>query len=347
MKVADLLAARSQNWAELQHLCTIMDRRSKSRIPPEAINRFAALYRSACADLALADAYHLPPNTVAYLHQLVARAHSQLYRSRGIDLGQAIKEIFVNTPQRLFADNALRLAFLLFFGLFFLAYYLAFYMPEFADSVINFDGSTTQTDSLREMYSHGFDDGRDWWQSSSMAGFYISHNASIGIVCFASGLLFLGVGGLPTLSFNAIFLGAVFGYMDTTPQAQNFSEFTTAHGPFELTAIVLSAAAGMRLGFSLLNTGELTRMASLRKCGRETSPMIAAAVVLFIGAAVIEGFISPSALPYAFKAVVGAGSSAILLFYFIFLGWPWNEAKAKPAPTEFPAGSWEYAVSRS
>lgn len=347
MKVADLLAARSQNWAELQHLCSIMDRRSKRGIPPESINRFAALYRSACADLALADAYHLPPNTVAYLHQLVARAHSQLYRSRGIDMVGAIKEIFITTPQRLFNDNALRLAFLLFFGLFFLSYYLAFYLPDFADNVINFDGTTAQTDSLREMYSQGFE-GSDFGMSSYATGNYINHNASIGLVCFASGLLFLGVGGLPTLSFNAIFLGAVFGYMDTTPQAKNFSEFVTAHGPFELTAIVLSAAAGMRLGFSLLNTNGLSRMASLRKCGRETTPMIAAAVILFIGAAFIEGFISPSGVPYAFKAVVGASCSALLLFYFIFLGWPWNEVRTQPQPeSEYKAGTWEYAMSRS
>ncbi|MDA7979256.1 MAG: stage II sporulation protein M [Pirellulales bacterium] len=323
-----------------------MDRRNKRRIPPESINRFAALYRSACADLALADAYHLPPNTVAYLHQLVARAHNQLYRSRGIDFGAGMKEIFVTTPQRLFNDNSLRLAFFLFFGLFFLSYYLAYYLPDFANSVINFDGTTTQTDALREMYAQGFKESRSWTENSSMAGFYISHNASIGIVCFASGLLFLGVGGLPALTFNAIFLGAVFGYMDTTPQSQNFSEFVTAHGPFELTAIVLSAGAGMRLGFSLLNTQGLSRMASLRKCGRETTPMIAAAVMLFIGAAFIEGFISPSAAPYAFKAIVGAASSSLLLFYFVFLGWPWKESLGENEVTPHPAGSWEYAVTK-
>ena len=51
-----------------------------------------------------------------------------------------------------------------------------------------------------------------------------------------------------------IVLGAAFGHMGTVEQRDNFFQFVTAHGPFELTAIVLSAAAGMRLGFSLVDT---------------------------------------------------------------------------------------------
>ena len=77
MKVADLIAARQPNWIELEHLCGKM---GKSSMPPEDVHRFSTLYRAACADLALAEAYQLPPNTVVYLHRLVARAHNQLYR---------------------------------------------------------------------------------------------------------------------------------------------------------------------------------------------------------------------------------------------------------------------------
>ena len=45
-----------------------------------------------------------------------------------------------------------------------------------------------------------------------------------------------------------------------------------------------------------------------------------AAVVLFCLAAVIEGFLSPSAAPYPVKAGVALVSSAILLFYVVVLG---------------------------
>jgi uncharacterized membrane protein SpoIIM required for sporulation len=85
---------------------------------------------------------------------------------------------------------------------------------------------------------------------------------------------------------------------------------------------VISAGAGLRLGVSWLVTGGLTRAGALRNAGREAMPMMGAGVVLFLGAALIEGFISPSGLPYAVKAVVAVVCSGILMFYFVVLGFP-------------------------
>ncbi len=50
--------------------------------------------------------------------------------------------------------------------------------------------------------------------------------------------------------------------------------------------------------------------------------MIIAAGMLFVLAAFIEGFISPSSLSYTVKATVAILSTGALLFYFIALGFP-------------------------
>ena len=154
-----------------------------------------------------------------------------------------------------------------------------------------------------------------------MVGFYVMHNAGIGLRCFAFGIFF-GVGGLYAVLYNAATLGSVFGYMATTPQSDNFFHFVTAHGPFELTAVVLAAAAGMRMGFSLVDTRGLPRIASLRQAAQQAVPIIAVAVILFGMAAVIETFLSPSAAPYWIKAVVSVVSAGLLTFYFVVLGYP-------------------------
>jgi hypothetical protein len=39
-------------------------------------------------------------------------------------------------------------------------------------------------------------------------------------------------------------------------------------------------------------------------------------------AAFIEGYISPSTLPYPLKASVAVLSTSLLLFYFVILGYP-------------------------
>jgi uncharacterized membrane protein SpoIIM required for sporulation len=124
--------------------------------------------------------------------------------------------------------------------------------------------------------------------------------------------------------YNAIFLGACFGYMarPDVPEGENFFHFVTAHGPFELTAIVLSAGAGLRLGLAWIMPGNYSRYANLRKTGKEMMPVIMAAVILFVMAAFVEGFLSPSAAPYAVKAGVAILSTLLLAFYFIVLGFP-------------------------
>jgi len=324
MKVAELVAARRSDWKHLEVLCGKLERLRRKKLSGEQLARFATLYRAACADLALADAYQLPPTTVRYLNQLVGRAHNLLYRSRRFDFRAWGEEIFVNIPRRLFADRMLWLAMAVFWGFFLASMFLSSdWSPVsgFAERAIGED----QLRNMERMYSVPINAQQSSNGQSSnsgrpgMFGFYVQHNTSIGLRCFAMGLL-LGVGGLFATVFNAVMLGTVFGHMTTVPQADNFFDFVTAHGPFELTAIVLSAAAGMRLGFSLVSTGGLTRGDSLRRAGHEAMPTMAAAMVLFAGAALIEGFLSPSAVPYAVKASMAALCSTLLVFYFVVLG---------------------------
>ena len=312
MKVSDLLQSRVENWRQLEQLCTKMEGRSRRFVPAPAVGRFSALYRAACADLALADAYQLPPATVNYLHRLVARAHNQLYRSQTFDVRSWPHELFVEVPQRLFTDNCLRLAAFIFFGTFILAAALAYGSPDFAQQIAGKDALM----QMEELYSKPLPE--------LPTGLFIKHNCTIGLRCFAFGLVF-GVAGLYVTLYNAALLGTIFGHMARVPQAENFYQFVTAHAPFELTAIVLSAAAGMRLGFSLVQTHGLTRVASLRRAAKQAMPVMGAALLMFLLAAFIEAAISPSSAPYEVKAAVGIISSGMLMFYFVILGYPRGE----------------------
>jgi uncharacterized membrane protein SpoIIM required for sporulation len=104
--------------------------------------------------------------------------------------------------------------------------------------------------------------------------------------------------------------------------------FVTAHGTFELTAIALAAAAGLRIGSGWLITGGMTRLASLRLQALRAVPIMGASGVLFILAAFTEGLISPSGLPYLVKALFGMFASTLLMFYFIILGYPTGRSDA-------------------
>jgi uncharacterized membrane protein SpoIIM required for sporulation len=166
-----------------------------------------------------------------------------------------------------------------------------------------------------------------------MWGYYISHNASIGISCFVTMLFVLP--GMITLSFNAVQLGTVFGYMfrpELGDASVNFQNFVTAHGPFELTAIILSAGAGLKIGLSWIITGGLSRTDSLVRTAREALPIAMCAVVLFCLAAMIEGFISPTTtayMPWWIKGAIAVISSCLLMVYFVVLGYPRHESESE------------------
>jgi uncharacterized membrane protein SpoIIM required for sporulation len=340
MRVADRLAKREEAWRELDFLANRFEtgrvRRSRTKAPEviwidahepdyarrwressttdfEELVRMADLYRSACADLMLAEAHDLPRDTVAYLHALVARAHNVLYRSRGLGLSRWAKVLMTDVPRRLRSDPMLKIAFLAFYGTFVFFALLGMGRPGFAEQIVG----ENQLAGLRQMYSE-----TSWKQAdrndATMAGFYILNNARIGLQCYAWGLL-LGMGSLYVLLSEGIRNGAMFGYMATTSDAVRFFTFVTSHAPFELTAIVFSGAAGLRMGMGMIITKGQTRLASLQREARESLPIAGAATALFVLAAFLEGFISASSLPYAVKAAI-AIVSALLLIFYVMLG---------------------------
>lgn len=348
MKVADILERRRANWQELERLSGQMEQLRRRTMSAGELSRFAALYRSACADLALADAHQLPPSTQQYLHRLVGKAHNQLYRSRKFNLRAWGRILLEEVPQRIFHDRCVQLAVVLFYGLFFLSMALAHYSRDFAEGIIG----VRMMDYMENMHGGADDKDSDDSIASPMAvSFYIQHNTSIGLQCFVGGILVIP--GIATTIYNAALLGAVFGHMTNVPGVRdNFFEFVTAHGPFELTAIALAAGGGLRLGMGWLYTtirradlridrqrakyspddesdsddnldeAPLTRSSSLVRAGVQAMPIMGASIILFFLAALIEGFISPSILPYWTKATIAVLSTLLLLFYFVVLGFP-------------------------
>ena len=104
--------------------------------------------------------------------------------------------------------------------------------------------------------------------------------------------------------------------VDADVQA-HFFEFVTAHGPFELVGIMLSGAAGLRLGLGMIITKGLPRLESLQQSARQAVPLMCVASISVALAAPIEAFISPSSLSMNAKISVHVLSCIIILGYFL------------------------------
>lgn len=318
--IAETVEKRRRDWQRLEQLIEQLGSGKLRHTPGMQVAQLSELYRSVCADLAMSDQYRLSPETTDYLHGLVAKAHHTLYRSQRFRYRQWMDVLFYVAPRQIFSDRCVHLCAMLFFGLFCLSTYLAYHesaFPGFAERVL---GEET-IDSTEKMFSERDQRARGASENFFMVAFYIYNNTGIGLTCFALGPLIIP--GLMATVYNAVVLGATFGYM-ARPEAlggDSFLNFVTAHGAFELTAIALAAAAGLRIGTGWMFTGGLSRSASLQLRAREAVPVMAASGVLFFLAALTEGLLSPTNVPYLFKASWLIFSSTLLMIYFVVLGY--------------------------
>jgi uncharacterized membrane protein SpoIIM required for sporulation len=153
-----------------------------------------------------------------------------------------------------------------------------------------------------------------------MFGFYIRNNIGIGFRIFASGLL-AGVGAVFFLLYNGISIGAVIGHLDNIGFASTLYPFMIAHGAFELTAIVLAGAAGLRLGLALIAPGRHSRRAALALAAKTAMPIVYGFTGMLVIAAGLEAFWSPRhTLPLGLRYGVGAAMWVLVGIYLLGAG---------------------------
>jgi uncharacterized membrane protein SpoIIM required for sporulation len=156
----------------------------------------------------------------------------------------------------------------------------------------------------------------DW----AMFGYYIRNNVGVAFQCFAGGL-FVGLGSIFFLAVNGAFGGALAGYLTERGLGSTFYSFVATHSAFELTAIVLAGAAGLRLGHSLLAPGRLTRVHALILASRDAVVIVYGVTAMLIVAAGVEAFWSSANwLSPTLKYGVASLCWAAVFGYFIFQG---------------------------
>jgi uncharacterized membrane protein SpoIIM required for sporulation len=317
-------ARYAADWTTLQEQVRLyMEARRKrgggdAHLPGE---QFAALYRRVCEQLSLARERAYPAYLVDRLERLAADAHQLIYQ-QGASFGLAgLREFLLRGFPRcvrrhsryVWAATLLLAVPTLAIGV------LMSQRPELILTVVD----AAQARSFEYMYSDAADNiGRpeDVATNWGAFGHYISNNIGVAFRCFAGGL-FLGVGSIFFLVYNGALAGAVGGFLTERGLGHNFYSFVATHAAFELTAIVLSGAAGLRIGHALLAPGRLTRRDSLVRATREVTPLIYGFVVMLLVAAAIEAFWSSARwLPDGVKYAVAAACWAGVLAYFTWQG---------------------------
>src|SRR3954454_22144804 len=83
----------------------------------------------------------------------------------------------------------------------------------------------------------------------------------------------------------------------------------------ELTSVVIAGAAGLRLGWSIVDPGDRPRRDALQEEGRRAVVLVFGTVCTLLVAGTIEGFVTGSALPTSVRGGIGVTVEVSFLLY--------------------------------
>ncbi|MEZ4640243.1 MAG: stage II sporulation protein M [Caldilineaceae bacterium] len=112
-------------------------------------------------------------------------------------------------------------------------------------------------------------------------------------------------------------IGGVFGLLQAHGMSGGLAEFVVAHGFIELSVIFLAGGCGLYVGEAIIRPGLLSRKDALVQRARVAVSIVLGCVPLLVLAGIIEGFISPSGLPWIVKTAVGVGTGVALYWYWL------------------------------
>jgi uncharacterized membrane protein SpoIIM required for sporulation len=316
-------ALYQEEWQELETLLDrVLGRKRGQRGSLESVpgERVAALYRRACEHLALARARAYPAYLLDRLERLTSDGHQVIYQRKELGIARLKELALVEFPRAVRSHAVYVWVSTAVFGLpLLVAGFLVYARPDLILSLV----SPETAASFEDMYSASAesigryrDANSDWM----MFGYYIRNNIGVAFQCFASGL-FAGVGSLFFLAYNGALIGGVAGYLTERGLSSTFYSFVVTHGSFELTAIVLAGAAGLRLGHALLAPGRRSRVQSLVIAARQCAVIVYGVIAMLIVAAAIEAFWSSARwLPLPLKYGVAAVCWIAVLGYLLLQG---------------------------
>ncbi|MBU4634093.1 stage II sporulation protein M [Pseudomonas chlororaphis] len=312
----------SRHQALWQRLREQLEQLERGQATPETCIRFPEDYRRLCQHLALAQERGYSSFLVDPLQQLALRGHQQLYRQRSPLGARVLGFILAGFPQLVREEWRFVLAAsLVFFGSLLGIGLLVYLVPELIYSVV----SPQQVAEMQRLYDPDASRlgrlanraaGEDWM----MFGYYIMNNIGIAFQTFASGLLF-GLGSLFFLFFNGLTIGAVAGHLTQIGYGATFWSFVVGHSAFELSAIALAGAAGLKMGWALIAPERLPRGEALLLAARTSVRLICGVILFLLIAAFIEAYWSSLTWPALWiKYLVGSACWLLVLAYLIFAG---------------------------
>jgi uncharacterized membrane protein SpoIIM required for sporulation len=305
---------REAGWRALEDLLRRAEQNGGGGLSAYDLLRLPGLYRAALSYLSVARSISLDANALAYLEGLATRAYLHIYGARGSFWSGAGEFFAIGFPAAARRAGWHILAAALIFSLgaatsFFLTlasedWFYTFVSEEMAQGRTP---ASTRAELLEVLQNTGEGVSEALYV---FATFLFTHNAAIGLLCFATGIAF-GLPVLLLLFYNGLTLGAFAAIHETQDLSLEFWSWILIHGSTELLAVVVCGGAGLLLATAVAFPGSNSRRNNLAREGRVAARIVMGAVAMFFVAALLEGggrqLITDPATRYVIAGLMLAG----------------------------------------
>ncbi|GAA1939234.1 stage II sporulation protein M [Nocardioides marmoribigeumensis] len=306
MDLDALAAVHREEWVRLDRLSR------RRRLSGEEADELVDLYTEVATHLSLVRSQAPDAEVIAYLSSVLARARSRQTGTRSASWRAAGDFFLRRFPAALYrtrwwwATTALaNLAVAFLMGWWLLRH------PEVETGLVG-------ADRARQIASQDFEGYYSTYAASHFAAQVWTNNAWVAALCIG-----LGVFGVPVLWVlfqNVANLALMGSVMVRHDRGELFFGLILPHGLLELTAVFVAAGVGLRIFWSWVRPGHLTRGQSLAREGRSAAGVAMGLVVVLLVSGVIEAFVTPSPLPTWARIGIGVVAEVSFLAYVLVVG---------------------------
>ncbi|MDD7317562.1 MAG: stage II sporulation protein M [Prevotella sp.] len=315
MKEASFIRNNIEKWRRTEELVGT---------PEDALpDEMAEAYTEITADLAFAQTHYRRSRITLYLNDLASALHNAIYSNKKEKWTRIFTYWTHEVPLTMYdARRELLASFLIFAAFVLVGVVSQLYDTDFSRLILG----DYYVDMTLENISKG--EPMAVYNGGSEVPMFLQitiNNVMVSFFAFVLGI-FACVGTGVLLMQNGIMLGAFQTFFFSQGLLLESALAIWLHGTLEISAIIISGAAGMALGSGWLFPGTYKRGVAFRRGARRGLKIVVGTVPVFILAGFIEGFVTRhTEIHDAVRAGIILFSLAFVIFYFVI----WPRALAK------------------
>ncbi|MFL6052381.1 MAG: stage II sporulation protein M [Actinoallomurus sp.] len=309
MDVDAFVAAHNAEWRRLEQLVN----RSARKLSGAEIDELVELYQRAATHLSVVRSSSPEPALVGRLSGLVARGRAAVTGAQAPMWRDAARFLTVSFPVTAYRMRWWWLGSAVLSNI--VSVVLAVWVvrnPQVQTSLLS-------PDQIKQLVDHDF---ANYYTEHAAGAFAFQvwiNNAWVSAQALIFGIL-LGIPTVLVLFSNQLNLGLSAGLMFAHGKGAIFFGLILPHGLLELTAVYLASAAGLRLGWTIIDPGPRWRGQALAEEGRAAMSIAIGLIGVLAVSGAIEGFVTGHVHVTWARIAIGVVAETAFLAYVIVFG---------------------------